>query len=1010
MRIKIQPLTCYRTSMLFFVLVLSPVYGYSASPMLVGIALYQTPVKGIVKDSQGILPGVTLVNKRNNQTIQTDAQGQFYLDLNRGDTLLFSMLGYLEQTRVYQGETSLLIMLLEDTTTLNEIVVNAGYYKVKERERTGSIARITAKDLEFQPIINPLQAMQGRMAGVSITQNSGIAGGGFDVQIRGKNSLNPLGNFPLYLVDGIPFASDNLTQSTLSENILSGSSISPLNLINPNDIENIEVLKDADATAIYGSKGANGVVLITTKKGSSNHTTFMLSTSIAYNRVASKMKLMNTSQFNTMREEAFANDGITNYPPQAYDLNGTWDRYRYTDWQKELIGGTAIAQDTKLTILGGGLNTKFSTSISHAEQGNVFPTDKKFKRNTFNFTYNYKSSNQAFELNSSILYAQLTNDQVNMDPTDQALKLAPNAPSLYQADGSLNWSFGIMGNPLAPLLATYQYKSTNLVLNLGMTYALLPNLQFKLNTGITSNQFDELQLKPHTMYDPAYGYTSEHSSSAKAINTSKNFSIEPQFNYQTTLATDHSINFLVGATFQSNEKNNLEVLGSDFSSDVLLANLGSAKNIAIRNSGASVYNYAALFTRLNYTYNDTYILNLTARRDGSSRFGKNKKFGNFGALGAAWIFSNYAFLSHQSWLSFGKLRASYGITGSDAIGDYQYLDTYENGDYYYNQTPGLVPSRLYNPNFSWEETRKFEMALEFSLLNEQLQGSVAFYRNTSSNQLVGIPLPGTTGFTSIQANLHATVENKGWEFTLNTALIRSKNWQWNLNLNFSIPQNKLVSFPNLEGSTYAYTYVIGQSTSVQKFYNYLGIDPATGLYQFEGYQGENSLSALTDKTIMKNIGIQYHGGLTSTLRYRNLNLDLTFQYVKQYNFNYYSTLSIPGTINNQPVEFVDRWNEALPNASHTFYSTGANQTINELTNLLSQSTKAVSDASYLRLKNINLSYAISFPKAHVQSILFYFQGQNLWTLTNYLGLDPEFLSLGYLPPLKTYAFGIQITL
>lgn len=1001
---------CYGTSMLFFMLVLSPVYGNSASSRLVGISLLQTPVKGIVKDRQGVLPGVVIINKRNNQTIQTDDQGQFYLDINRGDTLLFSMLGYIEQTSVYQGETSLLITLQEAPTTLNEIVVNAGYYKVKERERTGSIARITAKDLEFQPILNPLQAMQGRMAGVSIIQNSGIAGGGFEVQIRGKNSLNSLGNFPLYLVDGIPFASDNLTESTLSESILSGSSISPLNLINPNDIESIEVLKDADATAIYGSKGANGVVLITTKKGTINHPTFMFATSLAYNRVASKMKLMNTTQFNAMREEAFANDGITDYPPQAYDLNGTWDRYRYTDWQKELIGGTAVTQDTKLTILGGGLHTKFSTSISHVEQENVLPTDKKFKRNTFNFNYTYKSSNQAFELNSSILYAQLTNDQVNMDPTDQALKLAPNAPSLYQADGSLNWSFGILGNPLAPLLATYQYKSTNLVLNLGLTYALLSNLQFKLNTGITSNQLDELQLKPHTMFDPTYGYTSEYSTSAKALNTAKNFIVEPQFNYQTSLATNHSVHFLVGATFQSNEKNNLEVLASDFSSDVLLANLGSAKNIAVKNSGASVYNYAALFTRLNYTFKDTYMLNITARRDGSSRFGKNRKFGNFGAVGAAWIFSNSSFLSRQSWLSLGKLRTSYGVTGSDAIGDYQYLDTYENSDYYYNQTPGLIPTRLYNPNFSWEETRKFEMALEFALFNEQVQGSVAFYRNRSSNQLVGIPLPGTTGFTSIQANLQATVENRGWEFTLNISPFRSKTWQWNLSLNLSIPKNELVKFPNLEGSTYAYTYVVGQSTSVQKFYNYLGIDPTTGLYQFEGYQGENSLSALTDKTIMKNIGIQYHGGLTSVLRYRNLNFDFTFQYVKQVNFNYYSTLSLPGSINNQPVEFVDHWNEAHPNASHTYYSTGMNRTINELAHLLSQSTKAVSDASYLRLKNINLSYAISLPKAHIQSILFYIQGQNLWTLTNFLGLDPEFHSLGYLPPLKTYAFGIQITL
>ncbi|MDM1468107.1 SusC/RagA family TonB-linked outer membrane protein [Myroides odoratimimus] len=1001
----------------------SPIYAVSNDKHLsfsVSDLLQDTKQKptiklsGTVKDSFGALGGVIVTV--GTTVVTTDLDGKYTTYITSGDKITFSMMGYKNQSIVFVGGNVLNITLSEDSSTLDEIVVNAGYYTVKDRERTGSIARVTAKDIELNPVVNPLQALQGRMAGVNITQYSGSAGGGFDIQIRGRNSLRTIstgsidGNAPLYIIDGVPFISSNLSQTDFSIGVLPGKSISPLNSINPLDIESIEILKDADATAIYGSKGANGVVLITTKKGKNEKTSFTISTSTSLSNVANKMKLLNTEQFNTMRSEAFLNDKVTTYPVYAYDMNGTWDRNSYTDWQKELIGKTALTQNIKLDISGGNEISRFLVSAAHLEQGSVLPTDKKFKRNSINFNYNYSNKNNTLQINTNTLFSQINNDLVNKDPTSEALRLAPNAPSIYKPNGDLNWDFGIYNNPLAALGATYKYKNNALVLNLGLNYNLIDNLWLKLNTGINSNAFEELQQLPHTIENPSKGYTSANSSSKKAVNNALSFIIEPQLTYSKTFNNKHKINFLIGSTFNSDNKNALAIEGTNFSTDLLLSNIGAAKIKSITNTSEIQYKYIGFFSRLNYTYKDTYILNLTGRRDGSSRFGENKKFGNFGAIGTAWIFSNEKWFNNNSWLSLGKLRSSYGIMGSDNIGDYEYLSTYLLSTASYDGIASLNPARLFNPNFSWERTKKIEFALDLNFFNDRINTSIAFYQNRTSNQLVGVPLPGTTGFASIQDNLSATVENKGWEFTLNSKNVSNKDWYWTTSFNISFPKNTLLDFPNLESSTYANRYVVGRSTSVSYFYNYLGIDPNNGKYKFEDYNQDGKLTALEDKKIIKDLGVKYHGGFSNSISYKNFNLDFTLQYVKQYTYNYNSVMAMPGSIINQPIEVLNRWSPENTNSQYTYYSTGANSELNLLQNIFSQSTKAVSDASYIRLKNISLSYNISLPKSNIKNVRFYFQGQNLITFTNYFGLDPEFLVLGYLPPLKTYAFGIALTI
>lgn len=974
------------------------------------LLLQQSKLSGVTKDNQGPLAGVIVKIKDTNSGTITDMQGRYSLSVNIGDTIVFSMIGYKEKAVQYQGESIINITMLEDSSSLDEIVVNAGYYTVKDRERTGSIARVTAKDIELQPVINPLQAIQGRMAGVNITQYSGVPGSGFDIQIRGRNSLrtgttNPSG--PLYIIDGMVIPNSNLQNTTLGINIIPYNETNILNAINPSDIESIEILKDADATAIYGSRGANGVILITTKKNKSDKLSFTLSSSTSFSKVASKMKLLNTEQFNKMRDEAFLNDGVTTYPDYALDLNGKWDRERYTDWQKELIGGTAHSQNIQLSVSGGSETTHFSASASQGLQTTVFPTDKGYKRNNFLLNVNHSSKDGKFQFTSSTNFSLQNNNLIATDLTKNALTLAPNAPSLYNDDGSLNWNFPGDINPVASMHETYQNDSNNLVLNLDLNYELAKNLYLKLNTGYNRNNNEQKKLTPYTIHNPEKNYTSEQSKAENTFRENKSYILEPQINYLTKI-DKLSINTLLGMTYQENETSALHISGTGFQSEEFISNIAAAKTRGISQSANLQYKYAAIFTRINFNFNSKYIFNLTARRDGSSRFGDNNKFGNFAAIGAAWIFSEENFFKNSSWLSFGKLRASYGTSGNDNIGDYQYLDTYTLNTSKYDDISGLSPSRLYNPNFSWEKTKKLEIALELSIIKDRINFDIAYYRNTSSNQLVGVPLPGTTGFSSIQDNLPATVENKGWEFSLNSENIKTKDFSWTTNFNISFPKNTLLSFPNLEGSTYANTFIVGKSTTVRKLYNFEGIDPETGQYKFTDYNNDGKITS-ADKQNIKEIKTEYHGGLQNTLSYKNFSLDFLFQFVKQTNYNHNYNLQTPGAMVNQPIEILNSWNSTNPNSIYGLLTSGYNPTIINELKLFTSSNAIVGDASYIRLKNISLSYLLKLPKTKFESLRFYFQGQNLWTITNYYGLDPEFILTNYLPPLKTYAFGVQLT-
>ena len=966
-------------------------------------------VTGQITDQTGQpLTGVNILVKGSLTGTTTGADGRYTMKGIPPNTVLsFSFIGFKTLEIPVNGQKQIDVQLQEDVTALSEVTVNAGYYAVKERERTGSIAKITAKEIEDQPVSNVLSSVQGRMAGVSITQNSGVPGGGYNIQIRGINSLRADGNYPMYIVDGVP-VSANAGSVLSGVTFPSNGEINPLNAINPNDIESIEILKDADATAIYGSRGANGVILVTTKKGkASAKTAFSVNSSYGISRVTNRMKMMNTQQYLDMRRQGYANDGKTSYPAKAYDVNGVWSQDRYTNWQDELIGRTAENKTVQLSISGGSPQTSFLISGSHNEQTTVFAKAFRYKTDNLSASLKHRSNDNKFTLDATGLFSDQSNNLVQTDITKQSLLLSPNAPALYKADGSLNWENNTFANPAAAYNSTYSYGSKTFNINLNLRYELLPSLYIKLNSGISYQAFEDLLLYPSTMYNPSYGITPASSTAYKSQNQRFSYLLEPQLNYKYRVG-DHEIDLLVGSTYQRTKNTEMRVLGYGFESNALITNLSAANTVWVDSDVLTAYKYAALFGRINYQYKNKYILNLTGRQDGSSRFGPDKRFASFGAVGAAWLFSEEGFIKERwSFLSSGKLRGSYGITGSDLIGDYQYLDTYTLSSTGYGGSTSLYPSRLYNPSFSWEKTTKLEVALELGFLKNRVTFNAAWYRNRSGNQLVGIPLPGTTGFSSIQANLPATVENTGLEFEFNTAPVKTESFQWNSSFNISLPENKLVSFPGLEGSTYANQYVVGYPTTIVKVYNYEGIDPATGLYKFTDYNNDGNITSPEDNQMIKNVGVKFFGGWTNQFAYKNLEFSFLFQFVSQNQWNYNKLTPTPGTKYNQPVEVLNVWSETNPDGQYMPYSSGANSQKGLRHGYLMNSTRAISDASFIRLKNVQLGYRLPVNK-YIQNIRLYVQGQNLWTITNYFGIDPEFVTIGFLPPLKTWSLGVQL--
>lgn len=982
----------------------------------------QEKVKGKVVDAQTKEPlaGVLVKVKSPAMSVVTNDKGEFELILGEGKfEVIVQFIGYgsKELTVSSPNGDVILIAIGVVENALEEVRINAGYYNVKERDRTGSIVRIDSKTIEKQNVNSPLLALQGNVAGLQVTQTTGVPGGAVSVQVRGRSSLNVLvGNDPLYVVDGVIFPSTRISSST--SNSINGGAASPLAMISPSELESIEVLKDADATAIYGARGANGVILITTKKGRSGKAQVYAAISSGYSQVGRKLKLMDTEQYLQMRMEAFKNDGL-NPTALDYDVNGIWDKDKYTDWQEVLIGRNGGLTNTELNVTGGSNNFSYRIAGNFYKEDTVFPGDFSFNRGGVSSTLNLGGAEDRLKMAFVLGYTRSQNTTIPSDITS-FITMAPNYPDLYDENGKLNWQYKntpMPINPMASLQSTINSKTDNLVGNININYRMMENLYFRTSLGYNVITREELSRRPLTALSPATNPTPLNRQSWFGNNLNNSWILEPQLNYQRNIWKG-KLDGLIGMTFQGNDTKFQNISATGFNSDDLMNDFGNAATISRNETSNSQYRYIALFARINYNLLGRYLINLTARGDGSSRFGPGKQFANFGAIGGAWIFSDESWMRDRfPFLSLGKIRGSYGITGNDQIPDYGYLQFWTSaGAGSYQGISALTINRLSNTDYAWEKTKKIELALQLGLFRDRLNFEIAFFRNRTSNQLLLNPLPPSVGSTGLLVNIPAEVENRGWELQGLLNAIKSANWSWNIGFNLSLPKNKLLSYPDLQRSSNRLNYRVGEPLTIRQVYN-TSVDPLTGNYIFEDYDKSGTRND-ADRYLTKFIGQQFYGGLNNSLRFKWISLDFLFSFTKQTGNNYMRGITYaPGFFSgangftNQPVDVLDRWTANGDLGRFQKFSTTSASWLGYVA-ARGDGGLSVTDASFIRLRSLSLGFQV--PKdftgkigiANAQLVL---QGQNLLTITGYQGLDPESQSLANLPPLRAISVGVKLT-
>jgi TonB-linked SusC/RagA family outer membrane protein len=983
-----------------------------AQPVAIRVSGYLTDDKG------NPLPGVSVRVKNGKEGTVTDIHGVYLLEnVDENAILVFTFIGYSTQEIPVKGRRIISISLVPTLNKLDETVVQA-YGATSKRYNTGNIDKVSGQELMLQPVENPLAALEGRVPGMIVTQSSGIPGSTFKVEIRGRMAFdrNLSDDQPLFIVDGVPMAANNnrINKLTSATGVLLSSGISPFNSINMNDIASIEVLKDADATSIYGSRGANGVVIITTKRGKPGKTRLDASFSKGISKVTRTVPMMNTQEYLHMRREAFANVNSAMTNTNAYDLL-VYDTTRYTDMTKLFIGNTATSTDAQAAISGGTLNTQYLVGTGYHYETTVYPGDSHEQRGSMHFGITTRSEDKRFNLNLSGAYSI---DQNNIPGTDisSVMNLPPNF-QIYDSLGNYAWNEGgitLKDNPLAAyLIQHYRITTSNLQGSLLLSYRILPNLEIRSSLGYNSTIADELKKMPRASQNPSKG--SATGSLQIGNNQYKSWIAEPQLEYNTHISKGR-LTLLGGATFNATRNNSLMINATGYTSDELLGSLTAAgtNSIATANTNND-YRYQAFFARANYNYDNKYLVNFTGRRDGSSRFGPQYRFSNFGSAGAAWLFTNEQFFPKQDILSFGKLRASYGVTGNDKIGDYKYLDSWKATTVNYMDSSSTYPTILYNPDLHWEKNIKSEVAVELGFLKDKLLATVALYRNLSSDPLVGYPLPYATGFTTITANLNGVlIENRGIEISINTMNFQSKQFSWNTYLNLTIPQNRLIRYPNLATSTYASQYKLGESLNLIYGSSYAGLD-SIGLYSIKDVN-KDGLGNSSDYSVHGKTDQRLYGGLSNTVSYKGFQLDFLFQFVRQTGANFRSNglYNPPGTMYNQPKLLLDRWQKPGDKSANQKYTLSAGSlTGTSGYYAMMFSDYRFSDASYIRLKNVSLAYTLPLEvikKLHLQSCRVYVQAQNLLTITKYQGGDPETQNYLSMPPLRTIVGGIQLSL
>ena len=976
----------------------------------------------IVDESGKPIPGATVKVKGKSKAVISGLNGEFTLkNIEDTDLIQISYLGF-DLMEVKAKASLNNIVLKTATNKLDEVQIQA-YGTTSKRISTSNISTVKAEDLERQPVANPLLALMGRVPGLQISQSNGSPNSGITVRVQGQNSISN-GNDPFYVIDGVPYPPQLLATGLNGGNLGNSGRTpgNPLSFINPADIESIDILKDADATAIYGSRAANGAILITTKRGQAGEIKVDLSLQSGFSEFTNRFDKLNTEEYLKMRTEALKNTNATPNAANAYDILNLYgyDNNRDVDWQNEVLDKKSVFSNYQLSFSGGNNNIQYVIGGGYIYQGSFLPGDFGNTKASGHFNINSTSKNRKFQVQFGGSYMNDNNTLPSSTNFVAAIvpALSPNAPPLYNLDGTLNFALDNLGlssylygnNPLASLSSININKTRNLISHAEISYQLFNGLQLKTNLGYNELSSNELVTTPLSSYQP-YVRPFVSRSSQFGNNATRSWNVEPQLNYQISKNWGN-LNVLIGASAQQNQSEGQIINASGYVSDELMQTIIGATTLEGAGTVSAAYKYSALFGRVNYNFKNKYLLNYTIRRDGTSRFSPEYRFHNFQAIGAGWIFTEEKLVKQNlPWLSFGKLNISYGTTGSDQIGDNLYFATYGASARTYQTLPVLALTRIATPDLHWEETSKLNVGFKAGFFKDKVVFEVNYANNRSTDQLLSYLVPYyASGFGTVSSNFPAIVRNTSWELALNTTNLRTKDLTWTSSINVTIPKNTLVSFPDLASSSYASRLLIGESVNISRQFHFLGVDPATGQYVYADSKGNPTMNpnSATDY-VSVDLNPKFYGGFQNTFTYKNLSFDFLFQFMNKKAKNEYFPTTLAGSVgNNQPNFVTNRWQNPGDIAERMLYTTASSVSFN---NSYLYNDASFSSASYIKLRNASLSWKIPenwAKNVFLRSASVFVLGQNLLTISDYYGRDPEFNSNTSYPASRTLTFGARL--
>lgn len=951
--------------MLLFMLFYSLGMGAHAQATLTG---------QVVDEENNPLPGVSIIVKGLMQGTTTDFEGNYRINIPaEADTLIFSFIGFVPTEVKVGGRSVINVTLKMDIEVLGEVVV-IGYGSREKKDVTGAMSTITPKDFNPGVISNPAELMQGRISGVQVTPSSGEPGAAINVNVRGVGSIRS-GNNPLFVIDGVPMGGGNVSPGGSDVGDVGGSQAkSPLNFLNPDDIASIDVLKDASATAIYGSRGANGVVLITTKSGKSGESKLTYSGYTGIASVREKQDVLSAADYRRARLQLAAQTGNTGYLDFDFEND--------TDWQDEIFR-SALSQNHSVSFSGGSEKGSFRASIGYMDQEGIIITSQ-MKKITGRINLDQTLIQDRLKMGLNLTASNIKDRGVPIgdgggflgDALGNALRANPTMP--VRTDTSYFQFSASDRNPVAMINLINDQTTTDRVMgNVTANLKIIKGLYFNTNLGV-----DKSVSTRHINYARELVYITPMGRGDIIFNESKSHLMENYFNYTLSLGSS-DLSLLAGYSYQRFETNFHGMVGQGFTSSEILptGNIGgNTREIdPVIYSGGPVSELQSFFGRAEYSFKDRYLATLSFRRDGSSRFGPERKYGSFPSAALGWRISEESFLEGNPFVSNLKLRLGWGQTGNQEIPDYLYERVY-----YKDPTGGIQITRLENPYIQWETTTQSNVGIDFELLSGRIGGTIDYFHKSTTDLLFEVYLPGPSPTERGWQNIDAYVINKGVEFSLSGEWVSTKDFSWSSTLNFTKIDNSVKDLDYTiftgqihgQGLTGITTQVIEEGQPLQSFYlrEFLGYDDdGYSLYTGEGGEAVNGADA-----VLKHVGSPYPDftfSVNNTVTYKGFEFNV-FVDAKQGQMIY----------NNTANAYFNK--SSLGQAKNITYDELYSP--RNVEDAVYPSTRYLEDGSFVRLASATLGWNVPLGDlTWISSARIYLTGQNLYLLTDYSGYDPE---------------------